>query len=131
MTLKQSVGESINEPDDARDLVFNCWQRGRDCPCLRVDLSAGEMFIFPYQQFLSARHTLQQDSETLTISFSTHEITVSGRELSEVASALQNLAVEWIKTIPARYRGLPHKTAARVTRIDLKSLAQTPDSAVG
>lgn len=123
MSLKQSARESVSERDDD-GLDFNCWQRGRDRPCLRVDLSAQEAFIFPYQQFLGAHHMLQAASETLIISFSTHEITVSGRELGEIASALQDLSVNSIKTLPARYHGLRNNTGAQVTAIALKSVAQ-------
>lgn len=81
-----------------------------------------QTFLFPYQLFLGAHHTRQQESETLVISFSTHEITVSGRELSEIASALQELAVDWIKAVPARYGRLPGTDGTWITKIDVKAV---------
>ncbi len=123
MSLKQSAKDSANEGENAGDLDRNCWRRGRDCACLRIDIGADEVFIFPYQQFLGAQHTRQPESETLIISFSSHEITVSGWKLSEIASALQDLSIAWIKTIPARYRGFPDKNGPWITQIDLKAVA--------
>jgi hypothetical protein len=116
MSLKQS---SINS---AKEHLTECWHRERDRQCLRIELNSEEAYLFPYQQFLGAHHSHERESETLIISFSTHEVTVLGRQLDEIASALQNLSIDWIKTIPSRYRELSRDDGAWVTQIDIKTV---------
>jgi hypothetical protein len=117
---------SIKQSDSARHHSLDgegrspCWHRGRELSCLRV-LAQSEMFILPYQQFHCAHRIQQSDCETLSISFSTHEIIVSGQQLDEVVLALQELSVDWIKAIPARYRAAPGNDGAWITRIEVKA----------
>ncbi len=123
MSLKQSSPDSTRQHSIATEGRSPCWHRDRELPCLRV-LTTPEVFILPYSQFHCARHTQQSDCETLSISFSTHEIVVSGQQLHEVALALQELAVEWIKAISARYRAAPGNDGAWITRIEVKASDQ-------
>lgn len=58
----------------------------------------------------------------MIISFSTHEITVSGRQLNELTLALQDLSIAWIKTIPPRYRELSENEGAWITEINVKAV---------
>lgn len=119
MSLRQSFTDlSRQRPPDAERRSL-CWRQGREQPCLRVERKS-DAFIFPYQQFLGAHHTRQGEVDSLIISFSTHEITISGRQLDEVALALQELAIVWIKTIPERYRELPKNEGPWITQIDVK-----------
>jgi hypothetical protein len=120
MSLKQSSKDSSGERENVGNNI--CWHREHDRSCLRVEMRADEVFIFPYQQFLDAHHTRQRESETVIISFSTYEITVSGRQLGEIAAALQDLSIAWIKTVPARYRGLPDNDGVWITQIDVKAV---------
>lgn len=119
MSLKQSPinpAISVSLKEDFPD----CWHRERDRSCLRIELHSGEAFIFPYQQFLGAYHLRSSNPETLKISFSTHVVTLSGRGLSEIATALEQLAVAWIKPIDRRYQIVPNGKAALVTGIEVK-----------
>lgn len=122
MSLKQSSKDSSAERENVGRGTFDCWHRERDRPCLRVETPGPEVFVFPYQQFIGARHTREAQSETLVISFSTYEITVSGRQLSEMVSALQDLSINWIKTVPARYRDLRDNNGAWIMQIDVKAV---------
>ena len=124
MSLRQSATDSSRQRSADGEGRSSCWHRERDQACLRVEVTPDESFIFPYQQFLGAHHIRQRDSETLVISFSTHEITASGRELGKIASALQDLAVEWIKAVPARYGALPETKGAGawIKRLDVRAV---------
>ena len=122
MSLRQSATDSSRPRSGDGEGRSLCWRRERDQSCLRVEITPEETFIFPYQQFLGAHHVRQRDSETLMICFSTHEITVSGRELGKITSALQDLSVEWIKAVPARYGGLPETEGTWIKRIEAKAL---------
>lgn len=114
MSLRQSELKSTK-----RNLP-GCWQRERDRHCLRIELNSGETFLFPYQQFLGGRHIRAGNQETLQISFSTHLITLSGRNLGEVVVALEDLAISWIKPLANRYRELVELDEACVTNIEVK-----------
>lgn len=115
MSLRQSQLKSAkrNLPD--------CWQRERDRQCLRIELNSEETFFFPYRQFLGGRYNRVANQETLQISFSTHLITLSGRNLVELAVALEDLAISWIKPLTSRYRDLVEPDAAFVTNIEVKA----------
>ena len=119
MSLKQS---SL-DPASSRLPVgqaFDCWHRDRNRGCLRVEVGADDAFIFPYQQFLGAHHTRAAKLETLQISFSTHIVVLSGSDLGEIAAALQDLSVDWVKSLPQRYQSLTANEGARVTQIEIK-----------
>lgn len=122
MSLRQSATDSPRQRSVGAEGRALCWHRERDQPCLRVEVTPAETFIFPYQQFLGAHHTRERESETLIISFSTHEITVSGRELDELATALQGLSIDRIKAVPARYGGLSDTGGTWITQIDVKAV---------
>lgn len=120
MSLKQSSKESTNPRPSSEEIDRACWHRDRDCTCLKIDVAPGESFLFPYQQFLNAQHTSTTENETLRMSFGAHEIVVSGRHLAEIATALQELAVERISPVPPRFRQLPQDQGAWVTQIEVK-----------
>lgn len=120
MSLRQSSTDLSRQHAPETNRRSPCWRQGREQPCLRVETKADDAFIFPYQQFLGAHHTRQGEVDSLIISFSTHEITISGRQLDELALALQELSIVWIKTIPERYRELPKNEGPWITQIDVK-----------
>jgi hypothetical protein len=119
MSLKQSAPSPAISRSLKEDLS-DCWHRDRDRSCLRIELNSGEAFIFPYQQFVGAHHLRCSDPETLKISFSTHVVTLSGRGLSEITLALQDMAIAWIKPVESRYRLGAEGKGALVTGIEVK-----------
>lgn len=120
MSLRQSSTDTSRQRASESGRRSLCWRPGSEQPCLRVEIAPDDTFIFPYQQFLGAHHTRQGEADKLTISFSTHEITVSGRQLDELAAALQDLSIGWIKTIPARYRESSENEGGWIMQIDVK-----------
>lgn len=124
MSLKQSAKDSVNERETPHDRDSPSWQHGRDCVCLRVDIRPDEVFIFPYQQFLGAHHVRTAADETLRITLSTHEVTLTGHRLEKLLAALQEFAVDWIRPLPTRYRDLSASTEPVITSIEVKALAE-------
>ena len=120
MSLKQSSNEPPNLRPGTAENDRDCWQRDRNCTCLKIEIPPGELFIFPYLQFLSAQHTRANGDETLRIAFGTHQIIISGSQLGEIAAALQELAVVRIGVVPSRYRQLRESKGAWVTGIEVK-----------
>lgn len=83
-----------------------CWQREAPSACLRLERSAGEAHVFPYQHFVTASLSRIDDSEVLRLSFSSHDVEIAGRNLRPLLLAVQEFAVKWIRAIPARYHAL-------------------------
>lgn len=124
MSLKQSEKDSFNKRETPHDRDSPCWHREHDRTCLRVEMHADEVFIFPYQQFLGAHHVRTAADETLKITLSTHEVMLTGHRLEKLLAALQEFAVDWIRPLPTRYRDLSASNEPVITSIDVKALAE-------
>lgn len=122
MSLKQ-LSNSPRERENVGHHSSDCWHRGHDRPCLRVEMRTDEVFIFPYQQFLGAHHLRTTANETMKITLSTHEITLTGQRLEKLLAALQEFAVDWIRPLPRRYRELAEDRDVAITAIDVKLLS--------
>ncbi len=120
MSIKQSSITPATPPT-TREHLPDCWHRERDRQCLRIEVNSGEAFLFPYAQFLGAHHIRSANAEILKISFSTHQVSLSGKNLSEIALALEDLAVGWIKPVPGRYIKVAEAEGAFVTDIEVKA----------
>jgi hypothetical protein len=83
-----------------------CWQREAPCACVRIESSAREAHVFPYQHLVTASLCRTDDSEVLRLSFSSHDVEISGSNLRPLLLAVQDFAVKWIRTIPERYHHL-------------------------
>lgn len=83
-----------------------CWQREAPCACLRIETSARDAHLFPYQHLVSASLDHRPDSEVLRLSFSSHDVEISGSNLRPLLFALQDFAVKWIRVLPERYHRL-------------------------
>lgn len=111
----------VSPMSPAEEHLPDCWHRERDRQCLRIELNSGESFLFRYQQLLGVHHLRSTDSEALTISFSTHVVVLSGRNLSEITVALEDLAVGWIRFVPGRYENAAELEGALMTGIEVKT----------
>lgn len=96
-----------------------CWQREAPCACLRIETSASEMHILPYAHLISASLTSTDDSETLRLAFSAHDVEIIGRNLRALLLALQDFGVKWIRAMPQRYQQLDAVENGVVSRIHI------------
>lgn len=123
MSLKQST-KNVTEREAFDRNGSDCWRLERDRICLRVEMRTDEVFIFPYQQFLGAHHSCTTADETLKITLSTHEVTVTGRRLEKLLAALQDFAVDWIRSLPSRYYELGENRDGAVTSINIRAIGE-------
>ena len=121
MSLKQSAKDSTAERENYDGDSSNCWHRERERTCLRVEMRAEEVFIFPYQQFLGAHHTRTAAGQKLKMTLSTHEAILTGHRLEKLLAALQEFAVDWIRPLPARYQNLGESAGPLITAIDVRA----------
>ena len=120
MKKRQSNKADANA-DSARsdDSSLLAWENNPQAQALRVDLQNGTFFVLPYSHFAFAHFERKEDAETLRVSFTTHDVHVSGRNLRELGIALQKLAVEWIREVPTRYAALAEKGGTVIERIEI------------
>ena len=126
--IRTSQSESkAAEPGAAKRNVV-CWNEDPQTQTLRVELKSGNLFVFPVSHFLSAEFTRGDEGDVLKLIFTTHEVTIHGRHLREVAQALQKLAVEWIKEIAPKYAKLAEPNAAVILSIEVTAVADSAAS---
>jgi len=94
-----------------------CWQREAHTACLRVETFGGEIHLFPYSQLVTASLMRTADSETVRITFATHDVEITGYNLRELLHALQDFAVKWVRATPHRYQMLGNPEAGTVSSI--------------
>jgi len=92
-----------------------CWSKESQIPALRVELSGDVFLVFPYIHFNFAK----MEKNTLLLSFSNHEVRISGSNLKEIGIAIQRLSVEWIKETPPRYVALAKKETTIIEKIEV------------
>lgn len=83
-----------------------CWQREASCACLRIETSSREARLFPYQHFVAALFTRNEQGEILRLRFSSDEVEIEGNNLRALFMALQDFTVKWLRVMPERYRSL-------------------------
>jgi hypothetical protein len=83
-----------------------CWQREAPCACLRIEIAPRESHLFPYQHLVTASLSQGDETETLDLTFSLHDVEIKGRNLRALLLALQDFSVKWIRAMPERYHVL-------------------------
>jgi hypothetical protein len=73
---------------------------------LRIERSPRESHLFPYQHLVTASLSHGEEGETLRLTFSSHDVEITGRNLRTLLLALQDFAVKWIRAMPDRYHAL-------------------------
>jgi hypothetical protein len=98
--MKRHLENNSNPP------APTCWQRESPTACLRIETADGEAHLFPYGQLVTASLVRAEQNEALRVTFATHEVEITGRNLRELLHALQDFAVKWIRSGPPRYQAL-------------------------
>lgn len=127
--IRTSQPESkVTEPAIGKRNVV-CWNEDPQAQAVRIELHSGKIFILPVSHFLSAEFMSEKDGDILVVTFSTHQATLRGRRLREVALAFQKLAVELIKEIAPKYAPLADPKAPLILSIEVSATGEpaTPD----
>jgi hypothetical protein len=73
--------------------------------------------VFPYQHLVTASLEFGDEAEILRLTFSTHDVEITGRNLRALLLAVQDFAVKWVRAIPQRYEALGNSDDGVITRI--------------
>jgi hypothetical protein len=87
---------------------------------LRLETSASCFCLLSYHHMDFARFEAAKDRDTLTISFVNHQVRITGRNLRELALAIQSRAVEFIKPMPGRYTSATGSESVFVESIEVE-----------
>ena len=97
-----------------------CWQREAPCACLRIETSDRTAQLFPYQHLVTALLDYRGEAEILRLTFSTHDVEITGRNLRALLLAVQDFAVKWLRPVPQRYEALGNGEDGVITRIRIE-----------
>ena len=73
---------------------------------LRLELTSKSFFLFPYHHLELVKFEAGNDQDTLTLLFLNRTVCIMGKSLRELALALQDCSVEFVKPLPERYASL-------------------------
>jgi hypothetical protein len=85
---------------------LTCWSKDSSAQCLRVE-KPGEIHLFPYGYFQHAKLVSNSGDDSVHIRFQDSLITVTGKSLEPLCSALERLAVDRIRVLPPAQRTFP------------------------
>jgi hypothetical protein len=80
-----------------------------------VEISGTESHLFPYQQLVTASLVRQDAIDLLRLTFPSHDVEITGRNLRELLVGVQEFEVKWLRAIPERYQPAGSESAAILT----------------
>jgi hypothetical protein len=94
-----------------------CYTTKPQARCLRVEISPGRSLLLPLDQFAFAELNSGDKEQVFHLSFATHEITVRGNALRRIETAMQDLELSFLTTLPAKYQPLIAENQPRIREI--------------
>jgi hypothetical protein len=81
---------------------------------LRLEMDAKIFYLLPYHHLELVKFESGEGLDTLTLSFLNRTVRITGKNLRDLALALQDRAVEFVRILPAldRYSSVAGKEAA-------------------
>jgi hypothetical protein len=94
---------------------------------LRLELNSKSFCLLPYYHLELVEFEAGEGQDTLTLLFLNRTVRITGKNLRELALALQDRCVEFIKPLPERYTTLVgNETTVKTIEIEDKSGAAEP-----
>jgi hypothetical protein len=83
-----------------------CWASDPQARGLRIEISAEQSLILPFDQFAFAEVTSERKEQQLRLVFATHEVVVRGHSLRRIETAMQRLELSFLAVLSANQRSL-------------------------
>jgi hypothetical protein len=116
--METKLSSEGDAPSFSRAKDLSCWSTDSSAQCLRIE-KPGEIHLFPYGYFQHAKLVRNSGDEALHIRFQDCLITVTGKSLEPLCSALERLAVDRIRLLPSRQRTFP-RTEGLIETIEIR-----------
>ncbi len=128
MKKKPRADDEILSGTDAKPAAPGCWDRDPNAQALRVEMSDDSAFVFPYAHLNFGKLESESGLEKLRLMFGSHEVCITGKRLRELLLAVQKLAVESVKELPARYAAISDRDSVFIEKIEVKALPDADSS---
>lgn len=118
-----SLQQSMERRRAAEGGVPNPFYGTKDhTPSLRVEDSAGILWMLPWNHFAFGRHE-PGHRDQLALTFVAYEVVVRGTKLEELLSEVATQRLEWLRALPGKYlKAAPDEPA--IESIEVRSLKE-------
>ena len=96
-----------------------CWGENPNAQMLRVELRDGSVNLYPYAWLERVQFLPAEEADSLTLFFNRQSVRITGKKLRELVSALQRMAVEWVKEKPDHFDSIGSADGAWVDTIEI------------
>ena len=96
-----------------------CWGENPNAQMLRVELRDGSVNLYPYAWLERVQFLPAEEADSMTLFFNRQSVRITGKKLRDLVSALQRMAVEWVKEQPEHFDPLGTSDGAWVESIEI------------
>jgi len=100
-----------------------CWAIDPQARGLRVEVSAGQSFLLPFDQFAYSELTTDGKEQRLQIHFATHDVSIRGQNLRRIETAMQRMELSFITKMPANYQTIVTQGQPLILKIEIAQSA--------
>ena len=101
-----------------------CWASDPNAHAVRIELSAEQSLLLPFDQFAFAELTREGKEQHLRLVFATHEVLLRGHSLRRVETAMQRMELSFIGELPSSYRSLLADGQPQILEIRIREVKE-------
>ncbi|MCI0351912.1 MAG: hypothetical protein L0Z53_21030 [Acidobacteriales bacterium] len=83
-----------------------CWASDPNARAVRIELSAEQSLLLPFDQFAFAELKSEGKEQRLRLVFATHEVTLRGHSLRRIETTVQRMELSFLMALPGNLRAL-------------------------
>ena len=83
-----------------------CWASDPQARGLRIEISAEQSLLLPFDQFAFAELKSEGKKQHLRLLFATHEVLIRGHSLRRIETAMQRLELSFLAALSGNQRSL-------------------------
>ena len=83
-----------------------CWASDPNARAVKVELSAEQSLLLPFDQFAFAELKSDGKEQRLRLVFATHEVSLRGHSLRRIETAMQRMELSFLAALPGNQRSL-------------------------
>lgn len=119
--IKNSRSEPVGDVSVTEKDARTCWGARTRIPGVRFeDLESTSAVVFSYAHLERAEWMRAPEGESLHVHFSSYSVRIEGRNLRELLAGFQEMEVEWVRPVPARFVSILPQGAAVVVALEVR-----------
>ena len=83
-----------------------CWASDPNARAVRIELSAEQSLLLPFDQFAFAELKNDGGEQRLRLVFATHEVVLRGHSLRRIETLMQRMELSLLAALPSEHRAL-------------------------